>query len=144
MYFCFKLNKIRRYSNEKSPMKHRWKGCSWTIFGALRVASKGVTGAAGPIFWNSFCLLSDLPLCVQILFELSRIQHLISDDTPLLQGGDVFADTVVKLGVVPFGKQLAPFLWQTLPAQPQSAENPECCRWLWCLNLTAPLGLKCP
>ena len=50
-------------------------------------------------------LSCDLPLCVQILFELSRIQHLISDNSHLLQGGDVFADTVIQLRVVPFGEQ---------------------------------------
>ena len=69
------------------------------------MASKDGTGTALPIFWNSFCLLSDLPFCVQILFELPRIQHLISDDTPLLQRGNVLADSVVKLWVVAFGEQ---------------------------------------
>ena len=38
-----------------------------------------------------------LPICVQVLFELSRIQHVIGNDTLLLQRGNVLADPIIKL-----------------------------------------------
>ena len=46
----------------------------------------------------------DLPICVQILFELARIQQVIGNDTLLLQRGNILANPVIKLWVVALGK----------------------------------------